>query len=505
MTISKKLSLMICILLFSTVFASRIADNGGSHYQPEDEYEPEIVEYDEVAPSNNQRLLTDYSNIRIATDFQHLTVGTDAFKAYIQGQLVPAVVDYLQAALKIKYPLTSAIKSTASTLCGFATPSVLTTGVDADIFIFFNSKTDSTGGWMAATTLCTVSSGVKRPVIVNIGINTYSIGTADVTSTPLKHDLYINVLTHEFIHALGMNGPVYQYFVDDNGNTLTNHIKTVTLSGIARTVLDLPPLTKRLQAFYGCSTVPGLFMENNGGAHIERRFYQWELMTTAGVMGSKISEVTLGFLEGTGWYVPDYSYAEPYFFGKGEGCGFFADNLDSTQYPDEYCTGNGIGCTEVGNGGGYCVSDSLIEVGRVVTAQYEFNCENPAGIYYTPYSSKQIYGRGLGSKCFSGNLTTSKTSTVSQTSYCLNATCSGSGTSTVINVMWGTTRYTCSKEGKISLSGYQGYFNCPDPIKFCSTVGKQVCPRNCMGRGSCVNGKCVCKTGFQGTDCGFTA
>ena len=490
---NQKNLLLVCILLLSAtkVFA--------------DFDEPEIVEYDEVPPVKGGRMLSDYSNIRIATDFEHVTVGSSSFIAYLKGELVPAVVDYLQAALKIKYPLTSKITSSASTLCGFSTPAVLSSGVDADVFIFFNTKYDSTGGWMAATTLCTLSSGVKRPIIVNIGVNTYSFAVADVDSTPLKHDLYINVITHEFVHALGMNGALYKYFVDDDGDTLTDHIKSVTLSGTSRTVLDLDPLTTKLQEYYDCDTVPGLFMENSNDAHIERRFFQWEIMSTGGVMGSRISFVSLGFLEGTGWYVPDYDYAEPYHFGKGKGCEFLADSIDSTDYPNEYCTGSDLGCTEVGNGGGYCVSDSLIEVGKVVTAQYAFNCENPSGVYYVPFSSKQVFGRGLSSKCFSGNLTTSKTATVDPDPYCLNATCVGSGASTVVSIMWGTTQFNCTAEGPISLLTYRGYFNCPDPQTFCSTVGVDFCPRNCMGRGTCTNAKCVCDDGYQGTDCGFTA
>ena len=444
-------------------------------------------------------------NIRIGTDFELITEVDDAWKTYITTQLIPAVTTYLEAALKIKYPSTSLIQSTVSSLCGFTTPDALKTGIDADIVIFFNSANDTNGSWMAATSLCQMTAGaVKRPQIVNIGINAASIGIADPISNPLVHDLYINVLVHEFVHALGMNGPLYNYFVDSEGNLLTNHIKSVTLSGIKRTVLDLPPLTQMLRNYTGCDTIPGLFMENNGGAHIERRFFQWEIMTTGGIVGSKISFITLGFLEGTGWYVPDYSYAEPYHFGEGEGCGFYADTINSTDFPNEYCTGNGIDCTEVGNGGGYCVSDSLIEVGRVVTAQYSFNCENPAGVYYTPFSSKQVYGRGLNSKCFSGNLTTYTSKQVSQTSYCLSATCEGSDADAIINFKWGTTSLQCTAAGPLQVSGYQGFINCPDPVRFCRAVGKQVCPRNCMGRGSCVDGQCVCEAGFQGTDCGFT-
>ena len=507
---------LLCVLLVSYIFAQedkpskdpKIVTAQTFTAHKDQDFVPEVADFDEQYLTRDGRFLQDasatYPNIRIATDTQLVTAGTTAWKTYVTKQLIPAVVAYLQAALRIKYPLTSKIQSTSKTLCGFTTPTAIKNGIsNADIVIFFNSKSDTSGGWMAATTLCTVSSGVKRPIIVNIGINTAAIDIADPTSNPLVHDLNINVLTHEFVHALGMNGPLYYNFVDDSGNPLKNHIKSISLAGRTRTVLDLPPLTQRLKNFYGCSTIPGLFMEDNGGAHIERRFFQWEIMTTGGIIGSKISEVTLGFLEGTGWYAPDYDYAEPYFFGKGEGCGFYADTIVSTNFPDEYCTGSGIGCTAVNNGGGYCVSDSLIEVGKVYTAQYEFNCENPAGIYYTPFSNKQVYGRGLGSKCLTGNL--ANYGTVSQTAYCLKTTCVGSGLDITLEVMWGTTKLVCTKEGPLSVSGLTGALNCPDPVKFCNSVGAPTCPRNCTGRGTCVNGKCTCNTGFKGTDCGFTA
>ena len=490
---------MIKSLLFLALIAFTLA-----HEHVETEFNPDFVDYDEQIIKPEGRSLATYPNIRIGTDFQLFTVGNDDWKAYIINQLVPAAVDYLQGALKIKYPLTSPITSSAKTLCGFTTPDVLKTGVNADIMIFLNSKNGTGYSWIAATTLCTISTGVKRPVIVNIGINTAAMKIANPDTNPLTHDLNLNVLIHEFIHALGMNGPLYNYFLDADGNLLQNHVKTIALSGVNQTVLDLPPLTERLRNFYGCPTIPGLFMETDAGAHIERRFYQWEIMSTGGIIGSKISEVTLGFLEGTGWYVPDYCYAEPYFFGKGQGCAFFADDISGFQF-SEYCTGNGIGCTEVNNGGGYCVSDSLIAVGKVYTAQYEFNCENPNGIYYTPFSSKQVYGRGKGSRCFSGNLTTSSSASVATASYCLNATCQGTGLNTTIQMMWGTTAITCKAAGPITISGYKGILNCPDPVDFCETVGKPTCPRNCMGRGTCSNGQCICDSGYIGTDCGFIA
>jgi len=468
------------------------------------EFIPEYTNVEEDYLTKDGRFLQEgasYPNLRIATDFQLLTAGTTAWKTYITKQLIPTVVSYLQAALRMKYPTTSKIQSSSKTLCGFTTPTAIKNGIsNADVVFFFNSKTDNNGGWMAATTICSFSSGVQKPLIMNIGINTWAILTADPVTNPLIHDVNVNIMIHEFVHGLGMSG-YYNNFIDTNGNLLKNHIKTVKLAGINRQVIDLPPLTKRLREFYGCDSIPGLFMEDNGGAHIERRFFQWEIMTTGGTVGAKISFVTLGFLEGTGWYDPDYNYAEPYFYGKGQGCGFYADTPATANFPDEYCTGSGIDCTAVGNGGGYCITDKSAEVGKIVASQYEFNCENPNSVYYVAYAKQGVYGRGLGSKCFSGNLA-NKGSTI-QSTYCLMTNCVGSGLGTTLEVMWGTTKLVCTKKGPMSVSGLTGAINCPDPVQFCSTVGVNYCPRNCSGRGTCNNGKCTCKPGFIGTDCGF--
>jgi len=245
-------------------------------------------------------------------------------------------------------------------------------------------------------------------------------------------------------------------------------------------------------------------MEDDGGAHLERRYHFLEAMSNGQTQGSKISEISLGFLEGTGWYIPDYTYAEPYFFGKGQGCDFIFGSCDAEIFTDEFCTGTGRGCNHVGSSGAYCKSDSKSESCRAYMSQIDFNCENPSGIYYTTLPSKQVFGRGLGSKCFTGNLTT-KSATIDQTSYCFTYSCQGEGLNTKLIVNFGTLPVTCAAKGPATVTGYKGFIDCPDPIQFCTTVGKPACPRNCLGRGTCVSGKCQCKTGFQGTDCGFTA
>jgi len=508
MTSKFKLSLL-SLLLATTAFALIVP-------QPEPEpllfqdhdfqdFEPEIIEIEEEHFPEGTRTLMPYPKLRIATDFEHVVggAGTPEFKEYVQTQLIPAIVDWFGAAFKSKYPPKDLISSSAKTLCGFTTPKVLATGVRADIFFFFNTKYDPYGGWAAATTLCAISSS-KKPLIVNIGINTYSINTvATPDKNPLTHDLYLTTLTHEFIHGLGMNGVLYKYFVDKSGEFLTDHIKKLEIAGEERTVLDIEPLTTRLRNYYGCNTIPGIIMENEGGAHLERRYFQYEVMSTGGIQGAKISEISMAFLEGTGWWIADYSYAEPYFFGKGQGCDFVYGKCEAALF-DDYCEGSGIACTGVGLSGGYCKSDSKSESCRFIVPQTEFNCDNPNGIYYTPLSSRQVYGRGLGSKCFSGNLTTYKPPTeVKQASYCFTYNCVGEGLKTTLEVNFGTSVVTCAQKGLLTVQGYNGFLNCPDPLTFCSTIGKPTCLKNCFGRGTCVNGRCECNKGFEGVDCGF--
>ena len=129
----------------------------------------------------------------------------------------------------------------------------------------------------------------------------------------------------------------------------------------------------------------------------------------------------------------------------------------------------------------------------------DYDCENEAGVDNARFPTLEVYGRGLGSRCFTGNLT--KQTKSSQASMCFKYTCSGTGLSTTLHVTLGTIKATCKAEGALKVTGYNGVLNCPDPLTFCSTVGKKYCPRNCMGRGNCVSGVCQCKTGYTGIDC----
>jgi len=287
---------------------------------------------------------------------------------------------------------------------------------------------------------------------------------------------------------------------------LTGHIKKVNIGGKTRTVLDLAPLTPKIRDYYGCSTLPGAILENDGGSgtalsHFETKYFLWEMMCSYDSYGRRVSEFTLAFLEGTGWYVPDYSYSEPYFYGKGQGCSYINNVCSTGGTPrfDEYCSGSSRGCTPEGRGGGYCSGNPLLENCKAIEPYDDYDCDSSYGADYARLPDLQVYGRGAGSKCFTGTLSTSKSA--SSTSFCFKYTCVGSGSNTEVEVQVGKNTYTCKNEGPMTINGYNGSVNCPDPLTFCNTVGLKYCPLNCAGRGKCVNNKCQCNKGFSGIDC----
>jgi len=177
----------------------------------------------------------------------------------------------------------------------------------------------------------------------------------------------------------------------------------------------------------------------------------------------------------------------------------------STSSPtfEEYCSGSSRGCSPAGRAGGRCSSDTRSDGCRLYKPNADYDCENPDAEDYARLPSLQAFGRGAGSRCFSGTLSSS--SGASKTSFCFKYTCEGSGSDTTVKVQVGSKSVTCSRKGSVSVSGYKGTINCPDPRDFCTGAGKKFCPRGCMGRGSCVDNKCVCNKGYKGTDCGLKA
>jgi len=410
--------------------------------------------------------------------------------------------------LSVKYPVQGSLSLSRNVgdVCGVNIPNDLLTGVQADFYILYTSHYEDTNV-VASSRYCYLSSRTNRPLVGMTDFNRNQIQSAN--GDVLIHEQNMYLVMHEFMHTLGFSTNTYKYFIDNNGKTLTNHIKTITYDGKKTTVLDLPPLTKRLRNHFGCSSLPGAIMENDGGSgnsasHFERKMFFYETMTSGNILSRRISQFSLALLEGSGWYVPDYSYAEPYFYGEGEGCGFIYDQCSSrsTGFPLDRCADNNRGCAPQGRAGGYCQGESNADGCQFYVPDIDYDCENADAADNARLPNLQAFGRGAGSKCFTGTLNTRK-SNGGSTSFCFKFSCVTQGASTKLNVQVGAETYTCQEQGDMMIDGYYGHIDCPDPATFCKTVGVTYCPRNCMGRGTCVNGKCQCYKNNYGVDCGL--
>ena len=470
-------------------------------------HDPKFIDVDEDFHRNSDsRNLGTAPNIRMYPYYNFLTDAPSSYQQYIQYELAPPVIAYFQATLSVRYPITNllSVPRVQTTVCNVNTPEILFQGVKADYFIFYDSTYDSAESWIGDSTVCFMASGSNRPLVVNTKLNRALL--LESQGDVLVHEKNTYLLIHEMTHTLGFSTSLYPYFLDNNGNRLTGHITSGQLDGATSLVLKLSELTSRLRSFFGCSSLAGAYMENSGsgatdGSHFERRHFVYEVMTSGLIYQQRVSEFTLSLLEGSGWYFANYNYAEPYYFGSGEGCGFLFDSASvvNSNY-GEFCNNQYRGCSFEGRGGGVCQDDVRSDGVRYYYADENYDCEGQNTANYARFPNLQVFGRNAGSKCFSGTLSSAEY-VPSPSSFCFKYACESSGQETIVSVHVGSEIIQCREQGQVQIQGYQGTIDCPDPQYFCSTIGKTFCPRNCMGRGECVNGQCLCYKGFQGTDC----
>jgi hypothetical protein len=502
-------------LLFATLLllTTQVYSHFEGHTCDHDDIEqnPGLLDIEEdLTAFGENRHLASASKIRIYTHYGFLqSTASSSYVTYIQDLVAP-MIDYFQSAISVKAPVVGNLKLGTSVrkICERSTPSILTgEGVSSDVFFYIDSQSISSTQ-IANTMYCYLSSGTKRPLVVRTMINR-SMMPANSDVVLRERDMY--VLMHELMHGLGFSNYQFPNFIDANGNRKTGHLKKIKYSGVTHTVLDVEPLTQKLKDFYGCPSLEGAVLENGGGSstdgsHFERKYFVYEAMSSGSIVGRRVSQFSLALLEGSGWYNIDYSFAEPFYFGQGQGCPFVRDTCTSNNAKfNEYCEGSSRGCAPHGRGGGNCRSDSISEGCKYYSPDPDYDCENEDGLDYAPLPELQSFGRDTGSKCFSGTLSTLRQNPTIKRSFCFKYACTGSGSDIKLELTVGSNKLVCTKEGTLTISGYNGVVNCPDPVEYCGTLGKKYCPRNCMGRGTCSNGKCVCKSGFKGVDCAIKA
>lgn len=56
-----------------------------------------------------------------------------------------------------------------------------------------------------------------------------------------------------------------------------------------------------------------------------------DLMTANNVPNPVLTDITMAFMEDTGWYEIDYDYTEDFIYAKNEGCDFLYDSCYDSE------------------------------------------------------------------------------------------------------------------------------------------------------------------------------
>jgi Leishmanolysin len=105
----------------------------------------------------------------------------------------------------------------------------------------------------------------------------------------------------------------------------------------------MPSVVEWARQHFGCPTLQGVPVENTGGqgtlgAHWDKSIAANDLMGPTDYSNPIYGELTMKFIEGTGWYKVNFEMAEDYYWARNAGCGIF----------NGQCTSNPMSCPTQG-------------------------------------------------------------------------------------------------------------------------------------------------------------
>jgi hypothetical protein len=325
-----------------------------------------------------------------------------------------------------------------------------------------------------------------------------------------------------------------QLWSDEDGDPydLSEILKTEEFHGINYNFLCTPRVKKEARNLFDCDDIPGAPLENQASGSYglslwDRRYFGNEYMTASNPRTPSYSRVSFAVLEDTGWYKIDYSYADPFYWGKDEGCDFFDDKCidnEKASFP-VFCTenpgadGQNAMCSHDHLSQGYC---HKVQYSTELPERYQY-FDDPTvggGSNYTDFCPiVNTYANG---DCRDAANNVSYESQVGEyfsvTSRCFDATINNESNAVCLQVLSceGTSKvrfkfgqtsgtfaeitnkeFQCS-EGETVKVAEDFVINCPKANLICAPMP---CLNKCFGAGTCTSGICNCEEGTSGDDC----
>jgi len=374
------------------------------------------------------------------------------------------------------------------------------------------------------------------PCLYDVETNRPLLGSANICPeifVKKNEDAAVSVLVHELMHSLGFTDDMFNKFIDADGAAIPKEkvVKEVMdANGRRANLVITPTVQKEVRAQFGCETLEGAALENEGGtgsadAHWEYRWFQGELMVATNLFAvygkpATMSRITLAFMQDTGWFDVNWDQAGFLDWGYGAGCDFVGMTCDqyvsanpAQKYfcsPDDYkATTDSV-----------CTFDGLARA-KCENAQFADGCVMKMAMASAPNCLWNKYGTNDGDKFGWGNGLTSRCSPVTwlfnnyayqfpDTTYkqgwmaamCFKASCTAAGAlqyNILGNQVACPTGKTVNLAEQLPTKFKEGSIGpCPDNAAMCSSLS---CNDTCAVGGYCHAGTCHCNLMYQGKDC----
>ena len=321
------------------------------------------------------KIYVDYEIIEDQLPKEILTNIQEAFNLTIK-----MFQNYLSVKSKGKYKLNKKlINDVKGDFTGEEIPYLLENSdkIDADLFLVPYMDETLDEQTQAAAYPMLSDKKTKRPILGCVDLN-------PELDFKLKNSIKFlsMLLLHEISHILAFNDQLFPLFMN-----IKNPIKTLLINGINRTLLQTPKVLEYARGHFGCPSLTGVELENQGGSgssgsHWEARIMLGDYMISTDYPELVVSDITLAVFEDSGWYNVNYYTGGLFKTGKGEGCNFLQipciNSSRISNFPLDFCHDSEDA---------FC-SPGMIDRGQCTIFSYSNNIKKE----YQYFGSKKIGG-----------------------------------------------------------------------------------------------------------------
>ncbi|EGR27371.1 leishmanolysin family protein, putative [Ichthyophthirius multifiliis] len=379
-------------------------------------------------------------------------------------------------------------------------------------------------GELADAVFCAVADqGITRPTFGRVNFNIQKMDIIEGDMKTFQNDLETTI--HEIMHIIGFSTHIMQYWIDPETNKPYKEsfqqklLKEKTYQGKQSFILTSKNVIEVTRKYYNCPKAEGMYLENQGvigkiGSHWKRTLIYNELMTESSILvKSSISIFTIALLKDTGFYAEvNGNMAGQIFWGKGKGCEFLENVCQSkTEYPEFPQKVDDFQCSFEYEGFAYSETNKYADNCRMEQPEIEDLCTNPNAIddeEDLEMEEDKLSDYSTQSKCFQSTAVQAS----SKYEYDISVRCHKfkcSSDASEISVIFPDIQLQVlcgigeqGKQKDIDKSGKKakGQITCPqDYNRFCNN--SRICPNFCSQKGVCVNGQCICQSGYGGENC----